>query len=236
MAHRFPHVVKTERLLLRPWTVADAPLLKRAIDENLEHLQAWMPWAMDEPSTLDVIEARIEKFAADFAAGTDGVYAIFMRDESVALGGTGLHTRCADGLEIGYWIHHEYRRRGYATEAAAALTAAAFGLASVQQVQIRCDLQNLVSAAVPARLGFRHIETLVADTVTPLGRPLRRRPTGAPDPWRLARGHLHKSHRYVGRRAARADSTAHRRLQGTVPDGATKRGRNMTTLVADSRG
>lgn len=171
MAHRFPHVVKTERLLLRPWTVADAPLLKRAIDENLEQLQAWMPWAMDEPSTLDVIEARIERFAADVAVGTDGVYAIFMRDESVALGGTGLHTRCADGLEIGDWIHHEYGRRWYATEAAAALTVAAFGLASVQQVQIRCDPQNLVSAAVPARRGFRHIETLVADTVTPLGAP-----------------------------------------------------------------
>lgn len=171
MTYQFPHVVKTERLVLRPWTLADAPLLKRAIDENLEHLQAWMPWAMDEPSTLEAIGARIEKFAADFASGIDGVYAIFTRDESVVLGGTGLHTRLAVGLEIGYWIHHEHARRGYATEAAAALTAAAFRLAGVEQVQIRCDPRNVVSAAVPARLGFRHIETLIGDTVTPLGGP-----------------------------------------------------------------
>jgi RimJ/RimL family protein N-acetyltransferase len=171
MAHQFPPKVLTERLLLRPWAAADAPLLKRAIDENLEHLQAWMPWAMDEPSPLDVIEARIAKFAADFAAGTDGIYAIFTRDESLAIGGTGLHARPEDGLEIGYWIHRAHARRGYATEAVRALTAAAFTLPTVQQVQIRCDTHNLASAEVPRRLGFRHSETLAADTLTPLGAP-----------------------------------------------------------------
>ncbi len=171
MTYQFPPRVQTERLVLRPWAAADAPVLKGAIDENLQHLQAWMPWAMDEPSPLDVIEARITKFAADFAAGTDGIYAIFTRDESLALGGTGLHSRCEDGLEIGYWIHRAHARRGYATEAARALTAAAFTLPSVQQVQIRCDPRNVASAEVPRRLRFHHVETLAADTLTPLGAP-----------------------------------------------------------------
>ncbi len=171
MTYRFPPAIRTERLLLRPWTAVDAPLLKRAIDENLEHLRAWMPWAMDEPSPLDVIEARIAKFAADFAEGTEGIYAIFSADETIALGGTGLHARVDDGLEIGYWIHGHHTRRGYATEAARALTAAAFEWPEVLQVQIRCDPQNVASAAVPRRLGFRHIETLQADTVTPVGAP-----------------------------------------------------------------
>ena len=156
---------------MRPWTVADAPMLKRIIDENLEHLQAWMPWAINEPSTLETIEARIEKFAEDFAAGTDGIYGIFEREQMRALGGTGLHTRNEHGLEIGYWIHHEHIRRGYATEAAAALMSTAFGLAGVLHVQIRCDPRNVASARVPARLGFEHINTLVADTLTPLGAP-----------------------------------------------------------------
>ena len=171
MAYLFPPIVVTERLMLRPWTVADAPLLKSAIDENLAHLQAWMPWAMDEPSPLDVIEQRITKFAADFAAGTDGIYAIFTRDETFALGGTGLHGRVEGGLEIGYWIHQAHCGRGYATEAAAGLTAAAFGIPAVEQVQIRCDPANALSSAIPRRLGFRHIETLIGDTVTPQGAP-----------------------------------------------------------------
>lgn len=171
MTYLFPPVVVTERLLLRPWTVADAPLLKRAIDENLAHLQAWMPWAMDEPAPLEVIVRRIEKFTADFDAGTDGIYGIFARADETVLGGTGLHGRVEAGLEIGYWIHHAHCRRGYATEAAAGLTAAAFALPGVEQVQIRCDPANSISAAVPRRLGFRHVETLVADTVTPRGAP-----------------------------------------------------------------
>lgn len=108
------------------------------------------------------------------------------RGELGALGGTGLHARCADGLEIGYWIHCAHGRRGYATEAAAALTAAAFGLPAVQQVQIRCDPLNHVSAAVPARLGYRHVETVRADTLTPLGAP---RDTMV---WQLTRVHFER--------------------------------------------
>jgi RimJ/RimL family protein N-acetyltransferase len=169
MPYAYPPAVHTRRLALRPWAVADAPHLKRAIDENLEHRRAWMPWAMDEPSTLEAIEARIAKFAADFEAGTDGIYAIFSRDASRVLGGTGLHARIDDGVEIGYWIHHAHVGQGYATEAAGALTATAFTLEAVQQVQIRCDPRNLASAAVPRRLGFQHIDTLQADTLTPTG-------------------------------------------------------------------
>ena len=171
MTYLFPPVVVTKRLVLRPWTVEDAPMLKRAIDDNLEHLQAWMPWAMNEPSPLEAIEQRIVRFAKDFAVGTDGVYGIFMRDEMRAIGGTGLHGRIDDGLEIGYWIAAQACGRGFATEAAGALTAAAFAIPGVELVQIRCDPANVISAAIPRRLGFTHWETLRAETVTPSGAP-----------------------------------------------------------------
>lgn len=187
MTFRFPPVVTTERLLLRPWTLADAPTLKRAIDDNLAHLQAWMPWAMDEPSPIEIIEARITKFANDFAAGTDGIYGIFTRDGARALGGTGLHGRIEGGLEIGYWIAAADCGRGYATEATAAMTEAALELPGVEQVQIRCDPANAISAAIPRRLGFVHLETLQADTLTPAGGP---RDTMV---WQLTRGQVRRA-------------------------------------------
>ena len=148
---------------------------------------AWMPWAMDEPSPIGVIEERIGKFAADFAGGTDAVYAIFMRDERIALGGTGLHGRVDAGLEIGYWVRRACCGRGYATEAAAGLTAAAFGLDGVEQLQIRCDPANAISAAIPRTLGFQHIDTLVGDTVTPRGAP---RDTMV---WQMLRGQFRRA-------------------------------------------
>lgn len=171
MSLRFPTLLRTPRLLIRPWTVADAPRLKGAIDENLAHLQAWMPWAMDEPSPLEVIEERIRRFTADFEAGTDAVYALFSADGEQVIGGSGLHPRIEDGVEIGYWVHRDQERRGYATEAAGALTEAAFALPGVREVQIRCDPRNTRSAAVPRRLGFHHLVTLPAETVTPTGAP-----------------------------------------------------------------
>jgi hypothetical protein len=35
--------IHTHRLVLRCWQPTDAPLLKAAIDVNLEHLRPWMP-------------------------------------------------------------------------------------------------------------------------------------------------------------------------------------------------
>jgi RimJ/RimL family protein N-acetyltransferase len=165
----FASEIRTERLLLRPWRVADAPRLKDAIDRNLAHLRAWMPWAMDEPSPLGVIEARILKFEQDFVAGSDSVYAIFSPDESLVIGGTGLHPRIEDGVEIGYWLDRRQQGQGLATEAARALTEEAFCHAAIQRVQIRCDPLNLASARVPERLGFTHIETLRGDSLAPDG-------------------------------------------------------------------
>jgi RimJ/RimL family protein N-acetyltransferase len=72
-------------------------------------------------------------------------------------------------LEIGYWIASAHCGHGYATEATAALTSAAFDIPGVDLVQIRCDPMNTVSAAIPRRLGFTHLETMHADTLTPSG-------------------------------------------------------------------
>jgi RimJ/RimL family protein N-acetyltransferase len=169
MPFTFPEVIRTERLVLRPWRPADAPRLKEAIDANLERLQAWMPWAMNEPSTLEEIAARLERFAEDFAAGVDGTYGIFTADEARVVGGTGLHPRIEEGFEIGYWLVSDRTGHGYATEAASALTRVAFSLPATRQVQIRCDPRNRLSYAVAKRLGFVHVDTLVGDTTTPAG-------------------------------------------------------------------
>ena len=77
----FPERIATDRLLLRCWRPEDAPLLKATVDANLEHLRAWMPWAMEEPSPLEVVTAKLTKFAENFHAGTEWIYAIFTTDE-----------------------------------------------------------------------------------------------------------------------------------------------------------
>jgi RimJ/RimL family protein N-acetyltransferase len=164
--------IETRRLVLRCWNPADAPLLKAAVEASLEHLRPWMPWAREESTELDTQAELLRGFRANFDLGQDFIYAIFDRDEANVLGGTGLHLRRGpDAREIGYWIHVDHTGLGLATEAAAALTRVAFEVDDVSRVEIRCDPDNVRSAAVPAKLGFTHEATLRRTEVGADGSP-----------------------------------------------------------------
>ncbi len=60
-------------------------------------------------------------------------------------------------VEIAYGIDEAYRGRGYATEAANALTAFAFGTGEVQRVRAHTKVDNLASVRVIERCGFRYV-------------------------------------------------------------------------------
>jgi len=153
--------VRTRRLILRCWDPRDAEALKSAIDASLDHLRAWMPWAVDEPEVLQEKIDRLRRWRGKFDLGQDFVYGVFGPDDREVLGSCGLHTRVGDkAREIGYWIHVDHINQGLATEVAAALTKVAFEIDGVVRVEIRCDPRNVRSAAVPRKLGFVHEATL----------------------------------------------------------------------------
>ena len=153
--------IETPRLVVRCWGPEDAPLLQGAVEASVEHLRPWMPWARDEPRTLAERIELLRDFRTKFERGEDFVYGIFASDESRVLGGTGLHKRVgAYGREIGYWIRADEVGRGLVTESTAALTRVAFEVDSVQRVVIRCDPENVRSAAIPRLLAFSHEATL----------------------------------------------------------------------------
>jgi RimJ/RimL family protein N-acetyltransferase len=147
--------------VLRCWEPRDAALLADAIDSSLDHLRPWMPWAHDEPRSLDERIGLLRGFRGRFDLGADFVYGIFSRDESQALGGSGLHTRAGEGaLEIGYWIRASAVGCGYAREAAAALARVAIRVCGVDRVEIRVDPANKASLRIPRALGFAEEATL----------------------------------------------------------------------------
>jgi RimJ/RimL family protein N-acetyltransferase len=156
--------IHTPRLVLRCWQPADAPLLAEAITVSLDHLRPWMAWVHAEPEELEAKVQRLRGFRAKFDMDADYVYGIFSPDEREVIGGTGLHPRIGEGaLEIGYWISIAHVGRGYATEASAALTRAAFEFHDVERMEIRCDPANERSASVPRKLGYTLDATLRAN-------------------------------------------------------------------------
>jgi RimJ/RimL family protein N-acetyltransferase len=153
--------IVTERLVVRCWDPADAPKLKEAIDSSLEHLRAWMPWAHNEPQTLEEKVALLRGFRGQFDKDEDFIYAIFDREESRVLGGTGLHTRIGEhAREIGYWIRADAEGNGYVTEAVAALTRVGFELEGLDRIEIRVEPENVRSRRIPERLGYAEEATL----------------------------------------------------------------------------
>lgn len=156
-----PERLLTPRLILRCWRANDAVLLAAALEPSRAYVAAWIPPALDESTDLRALAARLTKFAAEFRAGVGWVYGIFDAGESRVLGEIGLMPRIGPGaLEMGYWIRVDHAGRGFATEAAEALSAAGLALPAVDRMEIRCDAAHAQSAAIARKLGYELIDTV----------------------------------------------------------------------------
>jgi len=152
-----PHRIATARVVVRAYDVSDAEALDLVMLENHERLRAWMPWAWDEPQTLDTRRNLLTYFRRRLDAGEDFTMGMFDANSGALLGGTGLHPRDApDTLEIGYWLAADAEGKGLMREAVAALTQVALGFGLASRVEIRCDPANVRSRSVPEVLGFEH--------------------------------------------------------------------------------
>ncbi len=150
------HLEGPDGLLLRRWCLADAEILVAAVAESMDHLRPWMGWVTQEPMTLASRRLWLAAREREWAAGGDVILGTFVGGE--VAGGCGLHRRVApDGLEIGYWVHPSFLRRGIATEAARLLTDSALELPGITHVEIHHDKANLASRAVPRKLGYRFV-------------------------------------------------------------------------------
>jgi RimJ/RimL family protein N-acetyltransferase len=142
-------------MVVRCYEPSDAPLLKDAVDSSIDHLVPWMPWALEEPQTLEEKTELLRRFRGQFDLGQNFVYGLFSRDESEQVGGSGFHLRVGDdAFEIGYWIRASEDGKGLATEATAALTRVGFEVCEVDRIEIHVEPENEKSARIPQKLGY----------------------------------------------------------------------------------
>jgi RimJ/RimL family protein N-acetyltransferase len=153
--------IETERLILRCYAPSDAPAMSEVILRNHAHLHPWMPWAVKDQHTIDFCEDLIRLFRGNFDLGIDQSMGIFLKDSGQYIGGCGLHPRVGPGaFEIGYWVDGAECNKGYAQEAAAGLTKAAFEFEGVHRMNIHMQIGNLPSEAIPPKLGYLKEGTL----------------------------------------------------------------------------
>ncbi len=158
---RTAYRVETERLVLRCWSPADAPLLRTALDVCGEHLRPWIPFMKDEPRSLTQTVEWVRGMRADFDRRKNYRYAVFDQQEKTLLGENMLLTRVGPGaFEIGYWTHLDAVGDGVANEASCAMVRVAFEVEKADRVEIMCAPENKASASIPLKLGFTHEATL----------------------------------------------------------------------------
>ena len=169
--------IKHDQVVLRRYREDDLDAIVAAVTDSADHLRPWLPWA--ENYSRESAEAFLDSSNQDWENGTAYSYAI--TTAGALAGGIGLMARIGPGgLEIGYWVHHAYTRRGLATAATAALVEQAFRLPGVDRLEIVHDELNMASGGVPRKLGFTKVGRRTIDPPSLQG-------TGVGVVWRLTR-------------------------------------------------
>jgi RimJ/RimL family protein N-acetyltransferase len=153
-----PQRLQTSRLLLRPFTEADAPALHEALVESLaslrEHLWA-LPWVAEE-QTLASARLRCIRADTNFKLRTDLAWLAFEASSDRLVGSFGLHRTdwALPATEVGYWLRPSAWGEGFATEGVNALVAWAFEGLCAERVALVTDEANRASCRVAERCGF----------------------------------------------------------------------------------
>ena len=144
----------TERLLLRPFVESDAAAVERlAGAREVADTTLHIP----HPYPAGGGAWWIGTHASAWKEGAGLTLAIVARDapdELLGTVGTSIVREHARG-ELGYWIGAHAWGRGYATEAARAMTAYAFETLRLHRVQARHFTRNPASGRVMQKLGMR---------------------------------------------------------------------------------
>ena len=144
-------MIETERLLLRPFTAADAPAVQELA--SARSIAA---------GTLSIPHPYPEGAAAEWIAshGKDDAHielAIVLRDGDAVIGATGLGVaREHERAELGYWIGEPYWGQGYATEAGRAVVQYGFDDLGLNRIQAHHFTSNPASGRVLEKIGMTH--------------------------------------------------------------------------------
>ena len=168
-----PHVpeqFETERLIIRAPQAGDGKAVNDAVRESLDDLRPWMAWARVMPSVAEQ-ETYAREAALRFRNREDLALWLFRKSDGLFVGGSGLHNISWDvpRFEIGYWVRTSLQGQGYVTEAVKGIAAMAFDKLNATRLEIRCDANNVRSAAVAQRAGFTLEARLHAESRTPAG-------------------------------------------------------------------
>lgn len=156
-------ILETERLFLRELTEEDfsAYFAVLADREIMQHY----PYTFDEERVHSWIDRNRTRYTNDGF----GLWAVCLKETGAMIGDCGLTLQPIDGQmlpEIGYHIHRDYQRKGYAREAAAAVRDWAFTHTTYPAVYSYCKYTNVASFRTAEAIGMHFLKEYPDDVNT----------------------------------------------------------------------
>jgi len=146
--------LRTERLILRPFEMADARRVQLLAGAwEVANTTATIP----HPYPDGAAEKWIASHAQAFRDGSLVTLAVSLKDGTLvgAVSLTGLGT-AHNRAELGYWIGKDYWGKGYCTEAVRALVRFGFERLGLNRVYGQHLVRNIASGRVMANVGLKH--------------------------------------------------------------------------------
>jgi RimJ/RimL family protein N-acetyltransferase len=147
----------TERLVLRPWTVDDAPA---ALDVyGAEQVARWLVPAMDRVGDESAMRLVLQQWVAEDSRMADpaGRWAVERADDGSLVGGATLLPLPPDEeYEVGWQLRPDTWGNGYATESGRALARWAFEQ-EIEQVIAVVRPANTRAIAMVRRIGMQWV-------------------------------------------------------------------------------
>ncbi|CAG7657502.1 GNAT family N-acetyltransferase [Paenibacillus allorhizosphaerae] len=142
----------TERLLIRDFEANDCDCVHSYASNPLvtEHM-IWGPNTLNE--TMEFIQRTINMQKRSPRVAFE--LALILRTDGKLIGGVGFHVSDLQG-EVGYCIHPDYWRQGYASEAAAEMLRFGFQEVGLHRIYATCRPENIGSANVMKKIGMTY--------------------------------------------------------------------------------
>lgn len=143
-------ILETTRLVLRPFTLADAPGVQQLAGERDVAATTLLP----HPYETGVAEQWISTHQKRFELGQLN-FAIIRHADNVLLGALALRiTLPHSHAKLAYWIGKPHWNNGYCTEAAQVVVQYGFTALSLHRIHASCIARNLASKRVLEKVGM----------------------------------------------------------------------------------
>ena len=152
---KFNNKLSGNRVYLEKHKLEDAVYMFECVEKERERLSKFLPWPQDIQSVEDeekFIKDSIELWEKKLGFG----YSIFLKKSGTYMGNIGVFNLSwkYNCCEIGYWLSERYEGYGYMSEATEILENYLFK-EGFNRIEIRCDVKNTRSSAIPERLLYK---------------------------------------------------------------------------------